>query len=88
MHDFDGHAGCSSDLKIVTATLGLRTPILIGGHMNFAHGVLFDTVIHILEFESLVCNYPAADENRQQQSEYKNTEVEAAVPIFAQKIEG
>ena len=42
-HGLDAHA----DQEILVGTLGLRAPVLVGGHFDLAHGIVFDAVVHI-----------------------------------------
>jgi hypothetical protein len=47
MGDFSGHGlNAHADGKILAGALGLCTPVTVSGHLNFAHGIMFNTVLH------------------------------------------
>ncbi len=59
MHDLQRHAARRPDLEIVAAALRLRAPVLVGGDLHLAHGVLFDTVVHVkIQLSSLKIQGP------------------------------
>jgi hypothetical protein len=49
MDDLPGHGlQAYTDGKILYTALGLRTPVSVRRDFDFAHGIMFDAVIHFL----------------------------------------
>ena len=48
MNNLGGHGfNPNADFKILMAALGLRAPKPVGGHLHFAHRVMFNAIFHL-----------------------------------------
>ena len=44
--DIQGHRGRLTNLEVVAGAFGLSSPELVGRHLDFSKGILFDSVVH------------------------------------------